>query len=170
MKWSSASLLIAAIALSACSGDGKLTNFTDDKPGPDEFAVVPNRPLERPSAEMTVLPPPTPGAQNRADLTPLADAVVALGGRPAGGNVVPGSDAAMVSYAARRGVEPGVRQTLANEDAATRRRQGRRDLFRIGVNDDYTMAYKKQWLDADAERIRLEQAGVRTPSAPPPAD
>lgn len=64
----------AALTLTACTrGGGE---------GPDEFAVMPVRPLEIP-ADLNRLPPPTPGGANRAEQAPLAEAVQALGGNPA---------------------------------------------------------------------------------------
>jgi hypothetical protein len=74
-----------------------------------------------------------------------------------------------VRYADRYGVSPGIRQTLAVEDAETRRRYGHVNIFNIGPNNDYVDAYKKQWLDSDAEQQRLKRSGVVTPSAPPPS-
>ena len=49
--------------------------------GPDEFGIVPFRPLELPDG-LTSLPNPTPGGRNLTDSLPEHDAVAALGGRP----------------------------------------------------------------------------------------
>ncbi len=171
MKWPCGSLLIAAFALSACSGDGErhLSYIPKEGYGPDEFAIVPNKPLETPE-DLSTLPPPTPGGPNRADQNPVADAVVALGGKPSTQTEIPGRDAAVVNYAARGGIQPGIGQVLAQEDYETRRRHGRRDIFHLGATDDYTAAYKSQWLDADRELARLRAHKIKTPSAPPPED
>ena len=48
---------------------------------PDEFMVLPTRPLEMPES-FAALPPPTPGAVNRVDYRPHAEAVSGLTGRP----------------------------------------------------------------------------------------
>ena len=55
------------------------------------------------------------------------------------------------------------------EDKEIRRNYGRRNIFRIGPRDNYTDAYKRQWLDSDAEQRRMRNAGVITPTAPPPS-
>ncbi len=73
-------------ALSACSRgeeDPNLLNISQPRAeGPDEFAVLPTKPLEMPE-NMAALPEPTPGGVNRTDPTPEADAIAALGGNAA---------------------------------------------------------------------------------------
>jgi hypothetical protein len=79
---------------------------------PDEFAIVPNKPLETPE-DMAALPEPTPGGANRADQTPLQDAVAALGGNPARGRGgVPATDGAIVAHATRLGAPPASASSL----------------------------------------------------------
>ncbi len=68
------------------------------------------------------------------------------------------------------GMDKFHRQTLASEDAETRRRHGRVNILRLGPVDDYTNAYKKQWLDPHNEELRLRRRNVETPSAPPPPE
>jgi hypothetical protein len=72
------------LALAAC-GNGKaepeLMNLRSGQ-GPDEFAIVPPKPLEMPES-LADLPEPTPGGfQNRTDQNPEDDAAMALGGKP----------------------------------------------------------------------------------------
>ncbi|KJZ19492.1 hypothetical protein TW80_10780 [Loktanella sp. S4079] len=134
--------------------------------GPDEFSVIPARPLETPgSAE---LPVPTPGGVNRADPTPKADAIRALGGNPAaqyaGG--VPASDAALVGHAVRYGVNPEIRAELATQDAAARRRKQLSNVFNPLNRDRYFPLYARQALDAEAELARLAALGVAVPVLP----
>ncbi|MGR3542344.1 MAG: DUF3035 domain-containing protein [Hasllibacter sp.] len=163
--------MMAALALGACgagTGDAPdLLVLTRDEAGPDEFAIIPNRPLQAPPS-FRELPPPTPGGANRTDQTPLADAARALGGdgrRFAGG--VPAADGALVAHAARGGVAPGIRARLAAEDLEFRRDNDARLLERLfGVNI-YYRAYASQALDQHAELDRWRRLGVRTPSAPP---
>src|SRR5690606_14313634 len=45
--------------------------------GPDEFSILPTKPLEAPK-DFAALPPPTPGGKNLVDPTPDEDAVAAL--------------------------------------------------------------------------------------------
>ncbi|PRY93562.1 beta-barrel assembly complex subunit BamF [Hasllibacter halocynthiae] len=161
--------MLALITLTAC-GAGRdepdLLVLNPDAAGPDEFSIVPNRPLELPPS-FSELPVPTPGGINRTDQTPLADAARALGGSgavPRGG--VPASDAALI--AAAGAPQAGIRGTLASEDLAFRRGNDARPLERLfGVNV-YGRAYAAQRLDPRTELDRLRALGVRTPSPPPP--
>ncbi|MFD0859341.1 DUF3035 domain-containing protein [Roseovarius aquimarinus] len=162
-----------SLAIAACGrSDGALTRIKNDGNGPDEFTVLPTAPLQAPESYGT-LPPPTPGGANLVDPNPHAAGVAALGGNPAAtvaGGQISASDGGLVNHANRFGVLPGVRRELAVEDAEVRRRHGRVNIFNIGPNDDYTSAYKRQWLDAREEQRRLMQRGVVTPSAPPPSN
>lgn len=155
--------------LTACSGGHKpLHNMQGVDGGADEFNVLPTAPLEMP-ASYSALPTPTPGAPNRVDPTPNADAIAALGGRASalqtGG--VPASDSALVSVAARNGVDPTIRQMLASEDAAYRRGLGRGLFGGLFGGNRYFATYAAMKLDAYAELARLRAAGVETPTAPP---
>ena len=153
-------------ALAGCARDGPPDLVRLRSEGPDEFAILPHEPLEPPPS-LNVLPPPAPGGTSRADPTPLADATVALGGRPGARAAVPARDGAVVAYAGRGGVAPGVRTTLAAEDLAARESGSPRLLERLfGVNT-YTGVYERQALDQHAELERLRRAGIRTPAAPP---
>ncbi|MEO0357153.1 MAG: DUF3035 domain-containing protein [Pseudomonadota bacterium] len=135
---------ICVLALAGCSGGGSTNGGLST--GPDEFTVEPNRALERP-ADYVSLPQPTPGASNRADVTPNQDAIVALGGRPAGPGIAQ-ADRAFLAHAQRFGVEPGIRGSLG--DGAVRR------LFS-----------GRMTLDAYAEYLRFRALGVAVPTAPP---
>ncbi|WP_135506741.1 DUF3035 domain-containing protein [Roseovarius aestuariivivens] len=164
-------LLIAALALSACGwGDRevRLTRFKDNGAGPDEFSILPGKPLQQPES-YTRLPAPNPGGANLTDQNPLGDGVAALGGNP-NARVPTGvspADGALLNHTRRYGVTDGIRQVLAREDAETRRRYGRVNILNIGPNDDYTDAYRRQWLDSYGEARRLRGLGIATPSAPP---
>lgn len=158
-----------ALALSACSGGGDgMLNLRGSKSGPDEFAVLPTKPLQTPE-NLSQLPPPTPGGANITDPTPKADAVAALGGNPAA--LVPsgiaGSEGALVNHAARYGVEPNVRAELAAADAERRAGTGLYPTFGNFGNLRYYRIYRREALDQTAELQRLRALGVGTPSAPP---
>lgn len=165
-------VLLGLMTLAACSGrDGRLRDLTQSRGAPEEFAIVPNKPLAQPET-YTALPAPTPGGNNRTDQTPLADAVAVLGGAPSrlaltGG--VPASDSALLGAATRFGLQGNIRGMLAEEDLAFRKR---RALFnwRLVRDDEYLRAYRPQRLDAQSELVKFRRAGAMTPSAPPDAN
>lgn len=154
---------LVLLALSACGrNDPRLLNIAASGEGPDEFAILPTRPLEMPPS-FTELPTPTPGGANRTDPDPEADAIAALGGditrAPQAGG--------LVGYASRFGVSAGIRETLAAEDLEYRRRNDGRLLERIFAVNVYHRAYRPLALDRYAELERMRRAGIRTPAAPP---
>jgi Protein of unknown function (DUF3035) len=155
------------ITLAACGDRGapQLMNLRSGQ-GPDEFAIVPPKPLEMPES-LAELPEPTPGGSNRTDRNPEAEAVVALGGNPSAAGGIPAGDSALYSHAARFGVEGGIRSTLAAEDLDWRRDNNGRILERLFNVNVYYKAYRKQRLDQQAELARWRALGVRTSSAPP---
>lgn len=160
-------VLIAAVTVAGCSGKG-LRNLRAPGPGPDEFMILPVKPLTAPQ-DYSSLPEPNPGGGNLVDPNPTGDAVAALGGRPeatvpAG---VPAADGALVSAASRHGVEPGVRETLAEADAKFRKRQARMTRVRLLPVDRYEQAYRRQALEPFPETRRYRRAGAGTPTSPP---
>lgn len=157
--------------IAACSGGDKtLTRLKNPNDGPDEFAIAPGLPLQEP-ASYSNLPAPTPGQKNLTDQDPRADSIAALGGNPNSVNGgISSADGTLVKHANRYGTQSGIRTTLRQEDQDVRNAYGRRNLLRIGPRDDYTQAYKRQWLDSQQEQLRLRQSGIVTPTAPPSAD
>jgi len=121
MRPASSLILILALGLAAC-GDTGLRDLTDPAAGPEEFDILPNKPLETPDS-FTALPVPTPGQSNRSDATPNKDAVAALGGNPSllDAQGVARNDQALVASASRYGVTAGVREKTSAEDAKFRK-------------------------------------------------
>lgn len=158
--------LIAVAVLAACENKG-LRQIQPRGNGPDEFLVVPAKPLEQPDS-FSALPEPTPGGFNRGDQRPLDEIVVELGGqRGSAAGPIPGVDGALVNHASRFGREANIRATLAAADAQFRKRQSRLTQFRI-VNDDvYSQAYRREALNPGAVADQFRRAGVQTPSSPP---
>lgn len=160
----------AALLMLAACGGGKdvpnLMNVRSETNGPDEFSILPPKPLELPE-DLAALPEPTPGGENLTDPRPFDDAILALGGKPQATGGVPAGDGALYSYATRKGVTAGIRQTLAAEDLEFRQKNDGRLLERIFNVNVYFKAYRKQSLDQYAELERWRRAGARTPSAPP---
>jgi len=167
-------VLVASMAVSACGRKGgdtapRLMNIRANADGtPDEFAILPNKPIEMPKS-YSELPDPTPGGANLVDPTPEADAIRALGGNPKylTRDGIPASDGGLVTYASRFGVAPDIRKTLSSEDIEWRRRHPGRILERAFNVNTYYKAYRKMSLDRYAELERLRRLGIRTVAAPP---
>ena len=154
------------LTLAACSKDDGLLNIKQQPgEGPDEFSVLPTKPLEMPE-DMAALPPPTPGGANRTDQTPEIDVAAALGGN-AGVLSRRSSDGALLAHATRFGVSPGIRATLAAEDEQFRSENQGLFLERLFNVNVYFRAYEFMELDQYAELERLRRAGIRTPAVPP---
>ena len=164
------STIAMVLMLAACGGTGapQLMNLRSGQ-GPDEFAIVPPKPLAMPE-DMANLPEPTPEGGNRTDAQPLDDAIIALGGKPSAAVGIPAGDAALYAHAARFGTEAGIRDTLAGEDLDWRRDNQGRVLERMLNVNVYYRAYRKMSLDQQAELRFWRKRGVKTPSAPPPQE
>jgi len=164
-------LTLSVLALAACAGDGRLMNLTASDDGPEEFAILPTRPLQMPP-DLAQLPPPTPGGTNLTDPNPEGDAIAALGGNPdqLAQQGIGAADGALVAHASRAGVTPGVRQVVAAEDQQIRERRGRRPLEALAGTNVYHRAYEPQTLDSEAEMERWRRTGVQVPTAPPSVD
>lgn len=160
--------IVSVFVLASCSvEDRRLRDMRTFSGEPEEFSIVPRKPLQPPQ-DLDALPEPTPGGANRTDQTPLADAVLALGGNPAAGSAggVPLADQALVSEASRFGRDAQVRETLAQEDDDFRKRQRFTwQLFPDG--DPYTRVYRRQTLNPYDWLRRSRDAGATTPTAPP---
>ncbi len=163
------------LTLSACGGifggsekEPRLMNTRSQTRGPDEFGVLPTKPLQMPE-NLAELPAPTPGGPNITDPTPEADAVAALGGNPAalGQQSIPASNSGLVNYTGRYGRSEGIRQALAAEDLDWRRRHDGRLLERIFNTNVYYRAYAPMSLDQYRELEYWRARGVRNVGAPP---
>lgn len=159
----------AVLGLSAC-GSNQLMNIETGQNSPDEFAILPTRPLSMPP-DLALLPAPTPGGANITDPNPNADAVAALGGNPARleDRGIAASDQALVAHAARRGTDPAIRERLAESDAEWRSRNKRRPLEALFGTTVYQRAYRPLALDSQAEQQRWQRAGAITQTSPVPA-
>ena len=161
-------ILTTSLALGGCADRG-LRDLRTSSPGPEEFMVLPVKPLTIPD-NTAALPPPAPGRANLVDINPPGDAVASLGGNagaldPSGG--VPASDGALVAQAGRYGVPANTRAALAADDAQFRARQSRMTGFRLFPVDRYEQAYRKQALEPFAVNQQFRRRGFGTPSAPP---
>ncbi|UFS65993.1 MULTISPECIES: DUF3035 domain-containing protein [Paracoccus] len=161
-------LTMTTLLLAACSSDPHLMNTSAGRSSPDEFSILPTKPLQMP-ADLNVLPTPTPGGANITDPTPHADAVAALGGNPGqlSAQGVGVADAALIAHASRLGRDPAIRQTTAQEDLAWRSRHSRRALEVLARTNVYYRAYDPMTLDSWSELERWRPTGVQLPAAPP---
>lgn len=171
MRISRASLVMLLVLATAACGrsdrDIQLRKMTSSSDGPDEFMVLPSKPLEKPNS-YSDLPLPTPGSANLTDQYPANDAIAALGGRArttSGG--IPSADSSLVTYVSRNGVPADIRNVVAEDDRQFRNRRGFGQKFRIFIRDKYNETYKSQILDAFAETEKFRRKGIQTPSAPP---
>ncbi|WP_293575335.1 DUF3035 domain-containing protein [Phaeobacter sp.] len=161
-------VMVAGVALSACGQTG-LRDLRPAGTGPDEFLILPAKPLAEPTNYET-LPVPTPGQANLTDRNPKGEAVAALGGRPAAleaGAGIPTSDGALVTAASRYGVEATVREDLAALDAKKRKRENRTARFKLFPVDRYQEAYKREAIRPNEVSAIFSGAGFEQPSAPP---
>ncbi len=152
------------LAVSACSKSG-LRDLRPIGTGPDEFLVMPVKPLESP-ASFSELPQPTPGAGNVADQNPKAELIATLGGNPAATGV-PASDNALLAATGRFGVDQEIRQELAEKDAKFRRREQRTARIKLFPVDRYEDAYRRQALDPFQVNQAYRDVQIGTPTAPP---
>ena len=153
-------VLALGISLSACKGG--------PQKGPDEFGVLPTKPLEYPKY-LATLPEPNARGINRADKRPLEDGVLALGGKAERLNStnISQGESALITAVGRYGVSADIRNVLSDEDAEFRKQNKGKVLERWVGSDIYTRRYKDYRLDEYAELLRLRKLGVRTPTAPP---
>lgn len=158
--------LIAVTVLAACENKG-LRQIQSRGDGPDEFIIVPAKPLEQPES-FSALPAPTPGSFNRTDQRPLEESVAQLGGQRGSPNApIPGSDGALVNHTSRFGRDANIRATLAAADAQFRKRQSRFTQIRLFRDDTYALAYRREALKASRVAEQYRRAGIPTPTAPP---
>ena len=157
---------VAVLALGACGegGIGGTLRSSGVVTTPDEFLVLPTKPLEIPDSLFAQpLPPPTTGSSNRVDYNPKAEAVASLAG--GSGALATANGAALDAR-----VQPGasnIRATLAVEDAEYRQRNRGRLLERWFSRDQESLIYRDMALNSGFEFERLQSQGVETPPAPP---
>ncbi len=168
-------IILSLVVLTACGSrqdtadrDTNLRQLRNPTGTPEEFSIVPPKPLQAPET-LSELPTPTPGGSNRTDQTPLKDAVAVLGGAPSRLDAQDGigaGDQALVARVSRFGRDPSIRTQLASADQEFRER---RSLFnwRLVPQDTYNRVYRNQTLDPYAALEAARRAGLLTPSAPP---
>lgn len=157
-------LLLAALMVQGCAEGGVAGVLRSAGSGsPDEFMVLPTKPLELPT-DMAALPPPTPGALNRVDFNPRQEAVASLTGRE---NAAAGTANGAALIARAGPAAPGIRAQLATEDAQFREDNRGKLIPRLMFTDQDELIYGGVTLDAGAAYEALRARGVSVPPAPP---
>lgn len=159
-------LLLATLALGGCAEGGVAGVLRSAGAGgtPDEFMVLPTKPLEMP-ADMAALPAPTPGASNRVDYHPDVEAVASLTGKE---TAAAGTASAGALIARAGPVAPNIRADLAADDAVFREENRGQLIPRLlfqGNEDKLT--YEGVMLDAPTAFEQLRARGIAVPPAPP---
>lgn len=166
-------VLGTALTLSACADKGlRDLSTSSNSAGPDEFMILPAKPLTQPQ-DYAVLPAPTPGGSNLTDQNPRGDAVANVGGRASAlerTGAIPASDGALVTYASRNGVPSNIREDLAQQDAEFRKRQSRLTRVRLFSVDRYNQAYRRYALNPFSISRGSAVRGIDTPAHPPERD
>ena len=162
-----ATLCTALVLVLAGCGNTNLRKMESDDKGPEEFTVVPLKPLEQPS-DYATLPKPKNAAPSITDPTPIADAITALGGTVDSRNTtrIPSSDRALIQRTDRFGTTPNIRAMLALEDAQFRKSKTKMRYSLFKSRDPYSQLYEAETLDAFAELQKFRAAGVTTPAVP----
>lgn len=160
--------LAAALLLAACSGSGEppvtLQEASLKNGAPDEFLVLPQRPLTVPE-DLETLPEPDPNAGSLVEIDPFVEARKAVGGN-GGGTSASAADNAILAAARTVGRTPNIREELAAEtDAKLTRGRGILGFFdRFRIAPRKRTAFNDQKLDAIGELKKRQAQGVKTPS------
>jgi hypothetical protein len=150
------------LALGGCNGVAGTLRSSGVTSTPDEFMVLPTRPLEMPQ-NLAALPPPVPGAPNRVDYQPQQIALEGLTGRP--GPAATAGGAALVAAAGP--AQPQIRSVLASEDAEYRATHQGLLLERLFNKNKEVVVYEAMILDPGREYEYLRARGLNQPPAPP---
>jgi len=164
-------LLAVLLAVAGCDSIGDpLEAIGARVPAPDEFQVMPRKPLEMPATAQ--LPEPSLGAPSPLEPNPRAEAMAALFGPAAAagaGTAAPSaSERALLSSANAAAGSGDVRVQLD------------KDKSRQAVNTPYVpptlgelitgnaarKVDESELLDPEAEALRLQQQGIATPANP----
>jgi hypothetical protein len=157
------SIFVTLFLIAACSSDdARLRDLYDVGTGPEEFAVLPSKPLIIPS-NLQELPVPDETVENLADPTPKRDLIEKLGGSIDETKSVPKKHKDLLNYVSRAGVNSNIREELAEEDRKFLRRMGVLTSVKLFRVDRYNQIYRKMTLSAPKELERWRSLGVRTP-------
>lgn len=106
-------LVLASVLLAGCGDNSVQRTLGILRQGPDEFKVLPTRPLEIP--ESNVLPAPDPNAPARVVSDPLAMARDALGVPKAGSATPSAAETALLDRLGAANPPVGIRETVEQD-------------------------------------------------------
>jgi hypothetical protein len=156
-------IFVTLFFIAACSSDdARLRDLYDVGTGPEEFAVLPSKPLIIPS-NLRELPVPDETVENLADPTPKRDLIEKLGGSIDETKSAPKKDRDLLNYVSRAGVNSNIREELAEEDRKFLRRMRVLTGVKLFRVDRYNQVYRKMTLSAPKELERWRSLGIRTP-------
>ena len=155
--------IVTFFLIAACSSDeARLRDLYDVGTGPEEFAVLPSKPLIIPT-NLKELQVPDETVGNLADPSPKRDLIEKLGGSIDETKSVPKRDKGLLNYVSRAGVNSNIREELAEEDRKFLRRMGVLTSVKLFRVDRYNQIYRNMTLSAPKELERWRSLGVRTP-------
>ena len=112
--WRAAVAMVALLGLAGCEDNSLRSQLGLLHQGPDQFAVLPNRPIEVPDHDD--LPPPEPGAASPIAPDPLGEVKLALGSVAAAPLSEPSDgERTVMAMLGPLPVEDGIREMLAAE-------------------------------------------------------
>jgi hypothetical protein len=167
-----AAMLVGLAVLAGCtriggdlSSDGFSSALGLKDTTPDEFIVLPRKPLTMP--QTIALAEPSPGAPSRVEPTPLADARAALGRQSPQDGGPSAAEQALIAAVGADAADPAVREALTTD--------GARDLSDspYGLEADFgvelTSITRGEPLtreEQEAEAARLRAQGLTVPNTP----
>ncbi|MCL5779143.1 DUF3035 domain-containing protein [Limibaculum sp. FT325] len=172
--------LAAVLALAGCSQMGDpIEAIGARRPAPDEFKVLPRKPLMvEPALASGALPAPEPGKPSPLEPDPAADAVAALMGteatpRPMGTASLSAGESALLGAADAAAASPDIRGQLESDRSAASQADANKpyepptllELVGLGGNEEEELDPAVA-LDAIGESQRLQREGIAAPSDP----
>lgn len=171
MKSTLTVLAIATTALGGCAVGGDFsgnikTGLGLQQSAPDEFIVVPRRPLTLPRTK--TLSVPQPGAPSLVDPNPIEEAKAALGRGPDTASQTSQAEQALVAAAGDK-ADPDIRATIDGElESALANNQYGLDTFLGRPTNPAARGdpFEKDQIVEETERLQAE--GYRVPVNPKP--
>lgn len=154
-------LVLASVLLAGCGDNSVQRTLGILRQGPDEFKVLPTRPLEIPASD--VLPVPDPNAPARVVSDPLSIARKALGAPKAGSGTPSSVEVSLLNRLGAANPPAGIRETVEQDLKA----QAEEDTLLVhdilGVTEARARAASILVTSEEVERLR----GLGVLASPP---